>query len=422
MSPISSLRMRHSPAAQHHRGSEHRIVILIRSLLAFESALYAAVTPVLPHYAHQLHASKPAIGLLAAAYPAGMLPGSVLGGIVANRYGVRRATVTGLLMFTVSVVAFGFATELVSLDALRFVQGGACGFVWGGGLAWVIAVAPRKRRGEVLGAVMAAAIVGTLAGPIVGTLAVAIGTQPVFLFIGAVSVALAVWTLDHPEPPRATEPSTSLPLRALVGNPRVRLGFWLILLEAATLGALGTLLPLRLSRFGASGVLIGLTFLASSLMAALLARPIGRVVDRRGARLPLIIGLSGTAVLLATLALPRSVAGLAVLGVFTLGGPLSAYTIPGMSVMTDATERMGVALVFASMMLNIAWALGETIGAPAAATVSQATSDAVPFTLLAAIMLVTLVPVLRARLTRAQTSGVISSDEPVPEPVPAGSR
>ena len=202
----------------------------------------------------------------------------------------------------------------------------------------------------------------------------------------------------------------------------MRLGFWLILLEAATLGALGTLLPLRLSRFGASGVLIGLTFLASSLMAALLARPIGRVVDRRGARLPLIIGLSGTAVLLATLALPRSVAGLAVLGVFTLGGPLSAYTIPGMSVMTDATERMGVALVFASMMLNIAWALGETIGAPAAATVSQATSDAVPFTLLAAIMLVTLVPVLRARLTRAQTSGVISSDEPVPEPVPAGSR
>lgn len=422
MSPVRAVRMRGTPAAQRHRGSEHRIVILIRSLLAFESALYAAVTPVLPHYAHELHASKPAIGLLAAAYPAGMLPGSVLGGIVANRYGVRRATVTGLLMFTVSVVAFGFATDLVSLDALRFVQGAACGFVWGGGLAWVIAVAPRKRRGEVLGTVMAAAIVGTLAGPIVGTLAVAIGTQPVFLFIGAVSVALAVWTLDHPEPPRTTEPSTSIPLRALVGNPRVRLGFWLILLEAATLGALGTLLPLRLSHFGASGVLIGLTFLASSLMAALLARPIGRAVDHRGARLPLVAGLCATAVLLATLALPRSVAGLAVLGVITLGGPLSAYTIPGMSLMTDATEKMGVALAFASMMLNIAWALGETIGAPTAAIVSQATSDAVPFTLLAVTMLVTLVPVLRARLTRAPAGAAITSDEPVPEPVHATSR
>jgi hypothetical protein len=108
-------------------------------------------------------------------------------------------------------------------------------------------------------------------------------------------------------------------------------------------------------------------------------------------------------------------------GVITLGGPLTAYTIPAMSVMTDATERMGVALVFAAMGLNIAWALGETIGAPTAATVSQATSDAVPFTMLALIMLVTLVPVIRSRLSPSP-AGVISSDEPIPEPVHAGSR
>ena len=416
MSPISALRARRMPVAEPERGSEPRIVLLIRTLLAFEAVLYAAVTPVLPHYAHELHASKASIGILAAAYPAGMLPGSVLGGIVANRYGVRRATVTGLLLFTVSIVAFGFASDIVSLTALRFVQGAACGFVWGGGLAWVIAVAPRERRGEVLGTVMAAAIIGTLAGPIVGTLAVAIGTQPVFLFVGAVSIGLAAWTLRHPEPPRTQESTTRVPLRALVSNSRVVIGFWMILLDAATLGALGTLLPLRLSRFGASGILIGIVFLASSLLAALLARPIGRVVDHRGPRLPMAVGLSTTAVMLAVLALPRSVAGLAVLGAVVLGGPLSAYTIPGMSVMTDATEHMGLALVFASMLLNIAWALGETIGAPTAAVVSQATSDAVPFTLLAVTMLVTLVPVLRGRLV--PSTGVAPSEEP--EPVPAG--
>ena len=71
-----------------------------------------------------------------------------------------------------------------------------------------------------------------------------------------------------------------------------------------------------------------------------------------------------------------------------------------MLLMTDAVEHVGAALVFASMLLNLAWALGETIGAPAAAVISRATSDAVPFLLLAAAMLVTLGPVLMLRSLR----------------------
>ena len=50
------------------------------------------------------------------------------------------------------------------------------------------------------------------------------------------------------------------------------------------------------------------------------------------------------------------------------------------------------------MLLNLAWATGETIGAPVAASLSQATSDAVPLLILAAIMVLTLIPVSRARL------------------------
>src|SRR5438105_5690925 len=126
--------------ARSARGPEWRTVVLIRVLLGFESVLYSVVTPVLPHYAHEFAASKPAIGLLAAAYPAGMLPSSVLGGWLATPPGVRRATVVGLLLFTVAIVAFGFGSDIAVLDGLRLIQGIACGFIWGGGLAWVIAV------------------------------------------------------------------------------------------------------------------------------------------------------------------------------------------------------------------------------------------------------------------------------------------
>jgi MFS family permease len=386
---VTALRLR-GPRFQRRRvDPERRTVTLIRALLGFESVLYAVLTPVLPHYAHVFSASKPAIGVLTASYPAGMLPGSLLGGWIATRAGVRRTTVVGLLLFTGAIVAFGFGSDLVVLDGLRFVQGIACGCIWGGGLAWVIAISPRDRRGEMLGSVFASAIFGTLIGPMLGTLAVAAGTRVVFACVGGVSLALTGWTLQHPEPPRAAL-GAGVPLRVLARDRRIGLGCWVILLEACVIGATGTLLPLRLSRFGASGVAIGITFVLASLLALLVNPAIGRLGDRRGIMWPLAVGLGGTAVLLALLPLPQSALALAALTVLTLGGPLTACGIPAISIVTDAIERVGAALAFGSMLFNLAWATGETIGAPAATSLSRATSDAVPLAALAAVMLGTL--------------------------------
>jgi predicted MFS family arabinose efflux permease len=389
MTALGTRRRRSAPRALD---PERRTVVLIRVLLGFESVLYSVLTPVLPHYAHTFGASKPAIGVLVAAYPAGMIPGSLLGWRIATRAGVRRTTVVGLLLFTGSIVAFGLGSDIVALDGLRFVQGIACGCVWGGGLAWVIAISPPERRGAMLGSVFASAIFGTLVGPVLGTLAVATGTGVVFACVGGISLALTAWTLQHPEPPRAAL-GAGAPLRVLAKDPRIALGCWLIVLEAGTIGATGTLLPLRLSRFGASDVAIGVTFVFASLLALWVNPAVGRLVDRKGVLLPLSAGLAGMAVLLVLLPLPRSPLVLAALTVLTLGGPLTAFGLPAVSIMTDAIERIGAALAFGSMLFNLAWATGETIGAPAATSVARATSDAVPLAALAALMLATLLAV-----------------------------
>src|SRR6202012_1477651 len=122
---------------------------------------------------------------------------------------------------------------------------------------------------------------------------------------GALALGLVAWTLRQPEPPRA-EREEHAPIRALMRKPQVLLCLWLFQLEALMVGAPGTLLPLRLSRLGAFGVAIGITFVIASLFATVSSPAIGRIVDRHGARLPTCAGLLVTALLVAALPLPSS--------------------------------------------------------------------------------------------------------------------
>ena len=201
---------------------ERRLVSLIGVVLMFESALYSAVTPILPHYAVTLDASKTAIGVLSAAYPAGLIPGAFLGFWVATRAGVRRTTMIGLVGFGLAVIAFGFGTSIVTLDVLRAIQGMFCGLIWCGGLTWVIYVTPVERRSRTLGSVLGAATFGTLFGPIIGTVAVAIGTGPAFALVGCMALVLAAMTLRHPEPTASSsaEPQTDRPATSFVRRGR----------------------------------------------------------------------------------------------------------------------------------------------------------------------------------------------------------
>jgi predicted MFS family arabinose efflux permease len=416
---MSALRTRRAvPRRGSSPNPERRLVSLIRVVLLFESALYSAVTPVLPHYAHTLHASKPAIGVLAAAYPAGLIPGAFLGYWVATRAGVRRTTVLGLIGFGLAVIAFGFGTSIVTLDVLRAVQGMFCGLIWCGGLTWVIHVTPVQRRSRTLGSVLGAATFGTLFGPILGTVAVAIGTGPAFTLVGLVALGLAVRTSRRAAPPPSSgvdlEQTVRDQLRGAWSSHPLRLGVWLVMLEAATFGAVNVLLPLRLSGFGASGLAIGLTFVLASALSASLSTVVGHVTDRRGPYLPLIAGLVTGAPLMALLVVPHAALALAVLMVITFGGPLTFSMIPAASLMTGSAEAVGVSLVLATTLFNLAYALGETLGAPISASTAQATSDFVPFVAIALLMLVTAAWALTHRNRSAAQSETASAARSTP--------
>src|ERR671937_567121 len=148
-------------------GRVRRLVVLVAARVLVDTAFYATVAPLLPHYADELDLSKAAAGVLAGSYAAGTLIGALPGGWIAGRVGVKPSVLLGVTLMSVSSLAFGFAHHIVLLDAARFVQGigGACS--WAGAMAWLIEDAPSERRGELIGTALGAAIGGALLGPVV---------------------------------------------------------------------------------------------------------------------------------------------------------------------------------------------------------------------------------------------------------------
>jgi MFS family permease len=135
-----------------------RLLLLACAIVFVDTAFYAAITPLLPHFEDEFGLSKSAAGVLVAAYPAGTLAGAIPGGYLAAKAGVRATVLLGLSLMVVSSIAFAFADSLAVLDSARFVQGVGGAASWAGAMAWVASAAPRDRRGEMIGTAMGAAV------------------------------------------------------------------------------------------------------------------------------------------------------------------------------------------------------------------------------------------------------------------------
>ena len=135
-----------------------RLLALVASVVFVDTMFFAALTPLLPHYAAELDLGKTAAGVLQAAYPLGAFVGAIPSGIVAARAGVKPTVLVGLACVAATTVAFGFAQEAWQLDLARFLQGLASAFSWTGALAWLVAAAPARRRGALIGSAFAAAV------------------------------------------------------------------------------------------------------------------------------------------------------------------------------------------------------------------------------------------------------------------------
>ena len=368
-----------------------RLFPLVAAVILVDTMFYAAITPLLPEYADDLGLSKTSAGLLSASYAAGTLLAALPAGFLAARIGFRSVMILGLGLIGVSSVAFAFAGSVVVLDLARFAEGvgGAC--AWTGGLAWLLAATPVDRRGEIIGAALAAAIFGILLGPVIGGIATVIGPEVVFCAVAAVAAGLAVWVFATPGIKPLGVPNVRRVAAAIVSGPVV-FAFWLVVMPSVLSGAFDVLIPLRMDALGATGIAVGAAFFTAAAIEAFTAPVIGRASDRRGRMTPIRAGLIACPLAALALPLPGSVVLLAVALVAVVLA-MSLIWTPAMALLSDNAEAAGLDLAFASALVSLAWAGGQVVGGSALVSFADATTDAASYGLIAALFAVTLASV-----------------------------
>nr|WP_109472534.1 MFS transporter [Ornithinimicrobium cavernae] len=298
------------------------------------------LTPILPAYGRSFGISATEIGVVVGAFSFGRLLFDVVGGVLADRVGVRTVCLVGCLVTGIASLGAGLADSLTPLLVARFLQGLGSALYMSAATTLVMAFLPRSSAGRWLSLYHGIFLTGLAVGPLVGGLvADAFGLQAPFFAYAVMAGVGAVLTVsrlptaaqqreqqavhrDQGEPDRQRL-RTGEALRRLFSNlPFLLLLLVILVLFVMRAGMRNTTVPLFAEDvLGMGTSMIGMLITVGAVAQISLMWHAGHLLDRRGRRPVIVTSLFATAavVFLFTWATSpwRLLAVMVLLGVFT---------------------------------------------------------------------------------------------------------
>jgi MFS family permease len=261
------------------------------------------ITVALPSVAHSLHTTSAFTSLMLSAYFAAYALMLLPGGTLVDRFGARRVALLGLCLFAAGAAAGALASSTGALLATRVLQGAGAGIVSPAALAGAVSGFPPERRGSALGIWGASAGVANLLGPLLGgLLTLTLGWRADWWAL--VPLALVAISLIVRHLPASTGNARSA-TKHPASNAVVLAATLVAAITFAVMIGSFYLTEQYLQRAAGYSPLGASTVLVAVALLVVAAAPLaGRLVDRRGERLPAILGFLAAGLGLGILAIP----------------------------------------------------------------------------------------------------------------------
>jgi MFS family permease len=265
------------------------------------------VVVLIPDLRQSLHTTTTGAAVTLTVY---LIPFALLqlaSGTLGERIGLERTIRAAYVVYAFASAAVVLTTSLLPFLALRAIQGGANAFTTPLLVATLANTTRRAALGRAMATFAAAQTVGSVTAPLVGGLAGAVDYR--LAFIGPAATALLLAVAPLPRQPRQGD--TRATLRSAITRRSVRLAAFAFFAYMSTV-ALGFLVALRAAdTFGLSSGARGLLLACFALAGAVAGRPIGVLIDGRGAGAVLFLGASASALVIPLVGLAPSVGWLA---------------------------------------------------------------------------------------------------------------
>ncbi|MGH9486738.1 MAG: MFS transporter, partial [Terriglobales bacterium] len=163
---------------------------------AFDVMLYSLV---LTHLITAFGMSKSTAGFLNTLTLIASAIGSLIIGLLADRWGRRRMLSVSILVYSLFTFACGFSNSITMLATLRFFLGLGMGGEWNAGAALVAETWPSHWRGRALGIVQSSWAIGYALAALVAGLVLAHASWRWVFFAGVIPALVTLW-IQHGVP------------------------------------------------------------------------------------------------------------------------------------------------------------------------------------------------------------------------------
>jgi MFS family permease len=323
--------------------------------------------PLLSFILERQGISSALIGLSAAMTPLGLIASAPLIPSLARRFGAGATALTCAGPAAILLALIGWTQDLFAWFPLRFLLGIAINPLYVLSEVWIIALAPPRQRGRLMGIYAAVVSAGFTAGPLSLILVGSHGWPP--FLVGVLAFVLCGMCLASalPRLPRLDEGGGKASVRRFLPHAPVLL-LAVIVAAAFEQGALSLLPVYGLSYgLGEASMSAFLAVLVAGNIA--LQVPLGLAADRLAPRAVLTACAAGSA--LGCLVLPFAIGTILQWPLAFIWGALSygIYTVA----LVELGERFsGSMLVAGNAAFALTWGVGGIAGPPATGAIMDA--------------------------------------------------